>query len=393
MLGVTKDAFVPVLIKAVQEQQAQINALQVEIGNPQNLVGVNMTADANGYFVKFDAAAAITGDNLNGATFSTAANTFAEQFETESGTSDFADGELMCLNDTGLAEKCGTTTLGLARPLGAVVKHPAILGGKATATSVPVALAGVMKVKVDPASSAIATGDMIMASDLTLGAAKKLIGAGYAFGRAMESSMSKTEILVKLEVGYHQNVEYLAKTNTNLEKLDTLLANPASPFATSDATISGNLAVLGETTLTDLNVVNRASFGLIDLDATEAAINSLATPLKFQTLALDQIEFEGGKIVMGTDGSLKVEGTVTAEKYNVSTSNVAAASAGKAEIAIGETEIEITTTSLTSKSLIFATPESNPIAVSTEKIDSTTFKIKIANPATNVLKINWWIIN
>jgi hypothetical protein len=382
------------LSSSVSRQQSQINSLQVAVDNPQNLVGVTMKPDTNGYFVKFDEAAAISGDNVNGATFNTLANTFAEQFETEGDVSDFNDGELLCLNDEGLAEKCGTTTLNLVRPLGAVMKHPAVVGGKATATSVPVAMAGVMKVKVDPDSSAITTGDIITASDLSLGMGKKLMGAGYAFGRAMESSTGKTEVLVKLEVGYHQDVEYLAQTNTNMETLETLLSSSSSnPFTTSDATVSGNLAVLGDTTLSDLTVVNRASFGLIDLDTAKAEINSLATPLKFQTMALDQVEFEGGKIVMTPDGNLKVEGRITAKKFSVNNGDVAAASAGKAEIPIDQTEIIIPTNSLTDNSLIFATPDASPIAVSTEKIDNTKFKIKIANPAANVIKINWWVIN
>ena len=60
---------------------------------------------------------------------------------------------------------------------------------------------------------------------------------------------------------------------------------------------------------------------------------------------------------MEITGDLKVAGEVTAEKINIDTSQRVSASAGSAIIPAGETEIEVATTALTPKSLIFVTPE------------------------------------
>ena len=84
---------------------------------------------------------------------------------------------------------------------------------------------------------------------------------------------------------------------------------------------------------------------------------------------------------------------MTAEKINIDTSQRVSASAGSAIIPAGETEIEVATTALTPKSLIFVTPEGEPVAVATEKTGTGKFVIKISPPLISNLKVSWWVVN
>ena len=116
-----------------------------------------------------------------------------------------------------------------------------------------------------------------------------------------------------------------------------------------------------------------------------ASIYTLSGPLKLQELGLGNLEIFGGKIVMDTEGNVKVE-EITAEKYNVGKS------AGQAIIPKGETSITIETSALTEKSLIFVTPE-RPVALGSQIIDEAHFKISISKPEEEDLKVNWWVVN
>ncbi len=134
------------------------------------------------------------------------------------------------------------------------------------------------------------------------------------------------------------------------------------------ATVSGDLKVLGITELAKTVIGGKLSVGLVMIDDIKAEISSLT-------------------------GLVKIDGILSILKLRVDTGDVAAASAGKATILSGESEIEITTTALTPDSMIFATPEDVPVAVSTTKTGGNKFKIKLASPAVSDIKISWWIVN
>jgi hypothetical protein len=61
-------------------------------------------------------------------------------------------------------------------------------------------------------------------------------------------------------------------------------------------------------------------------------------------------------------------------------------------IPAGSTSIDINTSALTSKSLIFATPDS-PIGLGAKAVDSNTFRIKLQQAQSADIKVNWWIVN
>lgn len=174
------------------------------------------------------------------------------------------------------------------------------------------------------------------------------------------------------------------------------------PDASSEASIASSSATLDELTVSgkanffDVNILNTFTSGLLTIDGIAsdgATLSTIGVPLKIQDNLSANVEIMGGKVKIDTKGNLTVEETVKAKKFEVDTTDVAAASAGRAEIPIGETEIEIETSALTDKSLIFATPENTPVPISTEKTGQNIFVIRIPEALPAKLKVNWWIIN
>ena len=100
----------------------------------------------------------------------------------------------------------------------------------------------------------------------------------------------------------------------------------------------------------------------------------------------------GGGVEIDQLGNVKVKGSVEAQKYFVNTEDSDSASAGKANLTSGQTVIVIESTSATSSSQIFATPE-RPVAVGTKYIEPGKFEIRIQSPEASNLPISWWIIN
>jgi hypothetical protein len=125
--------------------------------------------------------------------------------------------------------------------------------------------------------------------------------------------------------------------------------------------------------------------------------------LKIQSDGFNGVDFINGKVTIATNGDMKVGGIVSAkaiktEKLNItedtnsSPSAVLSSSAGTVTIPAGDTTIDVNTSALTNKSLIFATPES-PIGIGAKAIDSNTFRIKLQQVQTVDVKVNWWIVN
>jgi hypothetical protein len=207
--------------------------------------------------------------------------------------------------------------------------------------------------------------------------------------------------------------------------LQMLMNNPLGNFTAStpaelnldkidikDATIAGTLSVIGRTTVADLGVTGRMTIGLLGIDGLDAkngggyafaSINTSSGPLKIQSDGFNGVDFINGKVTIATNGDMKVGGIVSAkaiktEKLNItedtnsSPSAVLSSSAGTVTIPAGDTTIDVNTSALTNKSLIFATPES-PIGIGAKAIDSNTFRIKLQQVQTVDVKVNWWIVN
>jgi hypothetical protein len=191
--------------------------------------------------------------------------------------------------------------------------------------------------------------------------------------------------------------------------MDMLVNNPLLSFNASsgaelgldkldvkEATVSGILNVLGDTTLTNVGITGTVNAGLLAINGLNddgfAEINTIAGPLKLQSHGLFGLDILDGKVTIASNGDMHVDGEVTVKKLNIDTTNVAAASAGLEIIPAGTTTVDVDTTALTSNSLIFVTPD-NAVAVGAKKKDADTFTIKLPAAQATVTKVNWFIIN
>ncbi|MEN9407654.1 MAG: hypothetical protein RLZZ455_870, partial [Candidatus Parcubacteria bacterium] len=235
----------------------------------------------------------------------------------------------------------------------------------------------------------------------------------------IESSVtSQNEKLTSLEQRL-QNVEELASLTASAAafmgdlQLETLSSSDAAMVTTElatlgdeNATVSGDLTVLGRTLLTDLGVTGNISAGLLVLNGDDGAIDNAGGVLKLQSYGVGGVDILAGKVIIDDEGNITTVGTivakeikaekVTTEKIQISTGSsdtgVLSASAGQIVIKAGKSSIDVTTSALTTKSLIFTTPE-DPVAVGSKKKDADTFTVTLAEPTTKDLKVNWWIVN
>lgn len=107
------------------------------------------------------------------------------------------------------------------------------------------------------------------------------------------------------------------------------------------------------------------------------------------------IDILNGKIVIETNGNIKVQGEITARKVNINTKDVAAASLGTSTLTAGETKVIIETTAITDKSKVFITPKTKtllPLSV-TNQIAGDSFTVEINSPTTKDVEFNWWVVN
>ena len=150
--------------------------------------------------------------------------------------------------------------------------------------------------------------------------------------------------------------------------------------------------VLGRTTVNDLGVTGNINSGLLAIHGIDGEIYTIAGDLKLQSLGLGGIDILNGKVTIDTKGNIVTKGEITAKKVNIDESDSGSKSVGDIIIKAGETEAEVKTTSLTSKSHIFATPN-KPIAVGTDQKDENTFTITLKESLSEDVKVDWWVIN
>ena len=196
-----------------------------------------------------------------------------------------------------------------------------------------------------------------------------------------------------------------------------------------DATISGTLAVLGRTTLTDLGVTGNINAGLLSINGLDeitsevcsgrsltsevgrcvgTTINTLSGSLYLQSLGLGGIDILAGKITIDTKGNVKIsgdinvagnieaEGTVTTRQLNIDTKDKTAASIGSGILKALETYVTISSTSATENSKIFitsTTPTGNQSLYVRRKTPGVGFVVAVEEPYQKDIVFDWWIVN
>ena len=362
-------------------------------------------------------------------------------------------GDLICLDEDGGAVKCSEKENQI---LGIFSDQAGFVGAGGHENDdnyVLVGLTGQLRVKVSTQSGTLKPRDFLTYSS-TPGVAKKATKKGWVVGRALEDSEGKDRVNTLLGVSwYDPNIQFTGSGDLDIALSDTFsvtasnsahlrgevpaeahLGGVSAPrndissmlvrlasleekvasltaiqntrntqissesgslnIRSSDisdllsrsefsesATLSGTLTVLGRTLLSNVGITGTVQAGLLSIDGLNANISTLTGPLTLNTLAID------------TNGNLFTKGIITTVKIQIDTSDALSASAGIATISAGLTSVQIKTTALTPNSLIFATPDTTPAAVSTQKINTNTFEIRIPEALEEKLKVNWWIVN
>lgn len=192
---------------------------------------------------------------------------------------------------------------------------------------------------------------------------------------------------------------------------------PANSLDIKDATVSGDLMVLGRTTVSDLGVTGTINSGLLVVNGLDSStgseqaavsINTLSGDLYLQNQGWGGIDILSGKVTIDKDGNVNIQSNLTAkevttEKLNILTDNNAtssatlAASAGVATIAQDTDNLTIETTAVTKDSLIYVTfndDYSPAVRYWIEnKVAGTSFTVKLDAAVSKDVKINWWIVN
>jgi hypothetical protein len=205
--------------------------------------------------------------------------------------------------------------------------------------------------------------------------------------------------IASLSASLHQaisDIDFL-KTQLNIASIGAVLGQST---ATDSASFS-NLLVGENANLNNVSVLGTFNQGLLSINGidvingvTGASINTAVGPLRLQSTALAPIEFEGAKITMTPDGSIKAE-EITVKKLKIDASDAAAATLGEGTLAAGTTSITINTTAVTANSQIFITPKkklSAPLAV-TSQLNGTSFTVEVDTAPATDIPFSWLIID
>lgn len=183
--------------------------------------------------------------------------------------------------------------------------------------------------------------------------------------------------------------------------LQTLIGSSSATFAgldelnVNEATISGTLNVLGRSTFADVGITGDVNIGLITIDGLEGTINTLADDLKIQPLALAGVDFLNGKVKIDTSGNVVVKESITAKKYVIDTTSENDKTLGSATITPGQTQVTVSTTSISSESKVFvtATSQTQKTLVVSGKQSGSGFTVSVDSAPSSDLNFDWFIVD
>mgnify|MGYP001568320913 CR=1 FL=1 len=233
-----------------------------------------------------------------------------------------------------------------------------------------------------------------------------------------EQRITQLEDLVAIMAGF-ASPELLTQAGTNTL---TTSSNPSfysllsTPYSLSGSYMNNELAIKTATNLTydtstntthvlgSATIGGNLTIGLLTINDMDASINSMGETLKLQSLGLSNIELMSGKIVIDTEGNIKVGGnieaqTVTAEEFKVTGTK----SAGSAILRAGDLTLTVSTDVITPESRIFTQVTSTPenagtvqdnagISLVVTKLPGIGFEVRLPAPAEIDTTFDWFVI-
>ncbi|MFC1722499.1 tail fiber domain-containing protein, partial [Patescibacteria group bacterium] len=204
---------------------------------------------------------------------------------------------------------------------------------------------------------------------------------------------------------------------TTFENFKTLIADLGlSSTEQGELLVSSDLIVLGETTLSDVNVTGNFTAGLVEIDALNSSIQTVGTACynpesgsvnsdlcEVQTLYLQKnlagnVDLFNGKVIIEPTGDLTIDGTLYAEKVETLgyALNEESTLVGSSSIIAGETEVTIENASIEETSKVFVTPTtatSGQVLVVLDKVNNESFTVAIEEAIETDIEFDWWILD
>lgn len=283
-------------------------------------------------------------------------------------------------------------------------------------SSVPIALAGRVPVKVDlTRASEIKAGDLLMASTTTPGKAMKANQAGWVIGRALEDYTTGNDtVMTFVFVTYYNggsttplvNVQPTNTTSISLSDdigdiLGVSTDSSDSPYLISYASLN----VVGDLVATSLTATSQIIAGNLTIDSTENSITSIADSiLKLQTDSFaGNVDIFNGKIIFNTDGDIITLSDIQArmigaESFAVRTGKDAnghdTSSVGIGTVKAGSKESVISNNNVTAASKIFVTPRTSTKGQTlfVSAVEQGAFTVNIDTTLSNDLLFDYWIL-
>ena len=176
------------------------------------------------------------------------------------------------------------------------------------------------------------------------------------------------------------------------------------------------MIVLGDITLSNVEITGSLTAGLINFDSLNNSIETLGAPCynpstdqkdaqlcSMQTLHLQKnlagnVDLFDGAIVLEPDGSVNIEGTLAADKVEAGSYAIKETSelVGSSTLAAGDTEIVIENTNVQEDSKVFITPTTSTggqTLIVSQKTEGESFTVSIETAIENDITFDWWILD
>jgi hypothetical protein len=282
-------------------------------------------------------------------------------------------------------------------------------------SSVPIALAGRVPVKVDPAlAKQIKAGDLLTASTTKAGTAKKATEAGWVLGRALEdytegNDTVMTFVFVSYYNGGSTNSLTSVKPNGNPVVLSDEVGDVLGMMADSSNNVYlvsyASFNVTGDIAAANITASSQIIAGNLTIDSTDNSITSIADSiLKLQTdVNAGAVDIFNGKIIFNTDGEIITLSDIQAkmigaEKFMIKktqdSSGKDTSSVGLATLKAGTKELQVSNPNVTISSKIFVTPRSSTKGQTlfVSSVEQEKFTVSVDTALTSDVLFDYWIL-
>ncbi|OGC98011.1 hypothetical protein A2634_03670, partial [Candidatus Amesbacteria bacterium RIFCSPHIGHO2_01_FULL_48_32] len=353
-----------------------------------------------------------------GVSYDTTGADFAEYF-VKNANEIFTTGDLVSVTENSATKSTSPYDSDM---IGVVSSQPGFKSGEEGPDKVLVGIVGQVPVNLASYSPPIKKGDFLTSSTEP-GRATRAIRPGYVVGKALENwtpGSGTNQVLVYLSVSWTDSYDYFAFDDSgnvtvkgdlsaqNLKIVGDEIINLKSSTINLEAQVASLSAQLNTLSLSQTSnqfpadpnwTLSTDSGRLVSNSPIMAPGATFTGQVSIGTLIFDDLagdirsatgllSLNFGAAILDEFGNLKITGSLTADKINIS-----GPSLGTATIPSGVTILGIETDAVSTASAIFATPIDTPIPVSALATDSGRFVLKIPTPLPTALKISWWIVN